>query len=52
MFFAQEKQASLNQSVPIVAIHCETSLWQYLFSSHEAIKYLRIWTVLQLLHKC
>ena len=39
--FAQEKEASLNQSIRAVAFLCETSLWQYLFSSREAIKYLR-----------
>lgn len=39
---AQEKQASLNQSILTLAFLWETSLWQYLFSSRKAIKkYLR-----------
>lgn len=27
---------------PAVTFHCETSLWHYLFSSREAIVYLRM----------
>lgn len=40
--FAKEKQARLNQSISAVACHWETGWWQALFSSGEAIKYLRM----------